>query len=82
MLWSSPRASIERDWLLLYKAEGQGQCGCGSGLHSLWTPAGLGSQFSLYPGGRRQGRQSSEGEEDTRGNERQRQLGQGRNWEM
>lgn len=24
-------------------------------------PAGLGSQFSLYPGGRRQGRQSSEG---------------------
>lgn len=28
-------------------------------------PAGLGSQFSLSPGGRRQGRQSSEDEEDT-----------------
>lgn len=33
-------------------------------------PAGLGSQFSLSPGGRRQSRQSSEGEEDTRGKER------------
>lgn len=30
-------------------------------------PAGLGSQFSLSPGGRRQSRQSSKGEENTRG---------------
>ena len=35
-------------------------------------PARLGSQFSLYPRGRRQGRQNSEGEEDTRGEKRQR----------
>lgn len=63
---SLPAASIgEVHGLLLPILEGQGWCLCGSVPPLFGLPAGLGSQFSLSPGGRRQGRQSSEDEEDT-----------------
>lgn len=62
-----PRASTGRvDWLLLRKVETRDGVAVAVASTLSGFPAGLGSQFSLYPGDRRQGRKSSEGTEDTR----------------